>query len=359
MPIDTLKIDQSFVAHVQGVDDEAPIIEAIIGLARSLHLNVVAEGVESAEQVRFLAARGCTEMQGFLFSPPLPADEIEHLLLLSDATTIDWIGMTDLDARFDARPMTRLMRETNASRLLSAICSGDDEVGGEREELEAILAALLPPDATSASPSTLRTASRIAAGAFIGIVPVTTGLAAAHALPAPIQEAVAAAYGTAGVQLPHDARQPTSDEHDDGTLMADQQSFPTPKAMTVGVHDAYDIAAHHDSPGANAGERAEDTSFGYASHETTTTTSTDDTLPATTVTTALAHGNSAEAPGHNKVDGTPPRHAYGTTKHAPPTTTPPTTTTTIDTTTTTTTPSPPLKGTSGTDAGRKSKHPRK
>ena len=76
LPIDILKIDQSFVHELQNGSEDAAIVSTIISMARSLRLKVVAEGVEQQAQMDFLRAEGCDELQGFLFSPPLPADQI-------------------------------------------------------------------------------------------------------------------------------------------------------------------------------------------------------------------------------------------------------------------------------------------
>ncbi len=80
LPIDTLKIDQSFVRDIGTDPDNKAIASAIIAMAASLRLNVLAEGVETDEQLAFLRAQGCNEIQGFSFSHPLPADEFAQLL---------------------------------------------------------------------------------------------------------------------------------------------------------------------------------------------------------------------------------------------------------------------------------------
>ena len=79
-PIDELKIDQSFVRDIPADSSDMEIVAAIIGLARGLHLNVVAEGVETDAQREFLVQQGSTAFQGYLFSRPVPADEFTRLL---------------------------------------------------------------------------------------------------------------------------------------------------------------------------------------------------------------------------------------------------------------------------------------
>lgn len=80
-PIHSIKIDRSFVKEIGTDTDNAAIVTAIISMAHSLRLKVVAEGVESADQLEFLCRQGCNEVQGYLFSPPVPPEEISRLLL--------------------------------------------------------------------------------------------------------------------------------------------------------------------------------------------------------------------------------------------------------------------------------------
>jgi diguanylate cyclase (GGDEF)-like protein len=81
LPIDTIKIDRSFVASLHTDESDAAICAAIIAMAKKLGLKVVAEGVEKEEQIEFLKRQGCDQMQGFLFSPAVPAAEFEKLIL--------------------------------------------------------------------------------------------------------------------------------------------------------------------------------------------------------------------------------------------------------------------------------------
>lgn len=81
LPIDTLKIDRTFVRDVSAVPQSAAIARSIIALANSLKLGVIAEGVENAEQLNFLQAEGCYVVQGYYLCPPLPAAEATAYLV--------------------------------------------------------------------------------------------------------------------------------------------------------------------------------------------------------------------------------------------------------------------------------------
>lgn len=80
-PIDTLKIDIAFIREVTSNPQDAAITRTIIELAHSLNLRVVAEGVETQAQLAFLKEAGCDQIQGYLFSRPLPMETLERLLL--------------------------------------------------------------------------------------------------------------------------------------------------------------------------------------------------------------------------------------------------------------------------------------
>jgi EAL domain-containing protein (putative c-di-GMP-specific phosphodiesterase class I) len=78
-PFDKIKIDQRFVRDIDTSVENQAIVRAVISLARDLGMRVTAEGVENEQQATILAGLGCTEVQGFLYSRPIPASEIEKL----------------------------------------------------------------------------------------------------------------------------------------------------------------------------------------------------------------------------------------------------------------------------------------
>jgi EAL domain-containing protein (putative c-di-GMP-specific phosphodiesterase class I) len=81
LPVDTLKIDRSFVTDMTAEPQGLALVSTIINLAHSLKLKVVAEGVETEEQSRLLRVLNCDEMQGFLFSKPVPSEIFETRFL--------------------------------------------------------------------------------------------------------------------------------------------------------------------------------------------------------------------------------------------------------------------------------------
>ena len=79
-PIHTLKIDHSFVRDITTDADDAMIVKSVIALAHNMKMSVVAEGVENAEQLAFLREHGCDQMQGYFFSKPVPAVQLDALM---------------------------------------------------------------------------------------------------------------------------------------------------------------------------------------------------------------------------------------------------------------------------------------
>jgi EAL domain-containing protein (putative c-di-GMP-specific phosphodiesterase class I) len=79
LPFDTLKIDRSFIRELRTGSDSLDIVKAIVEMAHSLRLEVIAEGVETEEELRQLRGLGCNYLQGFLFSKPVDAAAVEWL----------------------------------------------------------------------------------------------------------------------------------------------------------------------------------------------------------------------------------------------------------------------------------------
>jgi EAL domain-containing protein (putative c-di-GMP-specific phosphodiesterase class I) len=78
IPVDTIKIDRSFIASIDRSPQDAAIVTAIVAMAHALELDVIAEGVERPEQRDLLERLGCDALQGYLLARPLPARDIDH-----------------------------------------------------------------------------------------------------------------------------------------------------------------------------------------------------------------------------------------------------------------------------------------
>ncbi len=95
LDVDVIKLDRELVMPLQSGSDAEALCRAIIWMASALGLEVVAEGVETIEQLRVLTDVGCDELQGYLFSAPLPAEEFESLLRQPRMTIADWLGIDE------------------------------------------------------------------------------------------------------------------------------------------------------------------------------------------------------------------------------------------------------------------------
>jgi EAL domain-containing protein (putative c-di-GMP-specific phosphodiesterase class I) len=85
-PLDKLKIDRSFISDLMTCPEASALVQGIISLAHSLRLKVIAEGVETPEQVELLKHLGCDQLQGFGIAKPLPAADYEHLIRAGERT---------------------------------------------------------------------------------------------------------------------------------------------------------------------------------------------------------------------------------------------------------------------------------
>jgi CheY-like chemotaxis protein len=125
-PIDKLKIDIAFIRDITSNPDDAAIALAIIRMAHSLKLEVIAEGVETAAQLAYLRRHHCDHIQGYYFSPPLPVAELEQMLreekrlptLDGEATPVKTLLLVD-DETHVLSALQRLLRQ-DGYRILSA-----------------------------------------------------------------------------------------------------------------------------------------------------------------------------------------------------------------------------------------------
>ncbi len=107
-PMDELKIDRSFINDIPNDSEDASLVEAIIAIARKLRLNVVAEGVETTEQLAFLQNLGCDYIQGYLFSKPLPPERIPEVVRGDFKNLLPCqLPMKDVQPPFDTQPEPR------------------------------------------------------------------------------------------------------------------------------------------------------------------------------------------------------------------------------------------------------------
>ena len=119
-PVHKLKVDQSFVRELHQNADDAAIVRAVIALAGSLNLKTIAEGVETEQQLYFLAGLHCDEYQGYHFSKPLPAAEFLSLLQTKQAASADVIRLNRRGPRMD-RPDSQQRASANHGRESIAV----------------------------------------------------------------------------------------------------------------------------------------------------------------------------------------------------------------------------------------------
>ena len=152
LPIYSLKIDQSFIQKIGSSLSGDRIVDAVITLARSLDMRVIAEGVETNNQAAFLFSHGCDEMQGFLFCPPLPARALDELLKTRGEPPSPTYQTHP--ARFTIiAPKTETMKPDDIATLLQAFCTNQSIAEIDETSIAAILAALGPREPPLTKPS--------------------------------------------------------------------------------------------------------------------------------------------------------------------------------------------------------------
>jgi hypothetical protein len=205
MPIDAIKIDRSFVQRIDGEASGAPIVGAVIALAHSLGLVVVAEGVETDEQLQFLESHGCDQVQGFRFSPPVPAEELAELMRTPAKVFTDWRReIVALPVPISGISATRLEALLESIMLERPWPSELDS-----EAIEAVLAALQSDDlikVKTSRPGRSRSA-KVAVSTLASLASVSTGAAATGSLARPVEGVAASVLdpgAAAAVAAPED-----------------------------------------------------------------------------------------------------------------------------------------------------------
>jgi len=198
LPIDKLKIDRSFVMAISGVG--SAIIDAILSLAKSLHVSVLAEGVETAQQAQFLREHGCHLMQGYMFGRPMPPDELERLVRVRHG----W-GAEAFDSEWrEPLPRVATSRQhaaTIGATLWSAV--QDQDAALDAITIDQILEAFRASEDKASRPRIVRPGSvRMAVGTFATVIPLSSGMAAAGALPNNAQVAAHDVLGSVGLSVP-------------------------------------------------------------------------------------------------------------------------------------------------------------
>ncbi len=226
MPIDAIKIDRSFVARIDEGSDGCPIVGAVIALAHSLNLQVVAEGVETDAQLRFLEANGCDQVQGYRFSAPVPPQEMASLLASPERLFTDWRD----EVAAMPLPLSVVTPARFEALLDSVLQEGHWPSSLDSETIEAVLAALQPDELRRAKDArVLRPFStRLAVGTLAGLASVTGSLAAANALPRSMEAAATEILGVsaAGVGAGAGVPDPTSGPADGTVGTADNDAGP-------------------------------------------------------------------------------------------------------------------------------------
>ncbi|HVA73595.1 MAG TPA: EAL domain-containing protein [Acidimicrobiales bacterium] len=199
MPVDAIKIDPSFVRKID-TGGGAPIVGAVIDLAHSLGLSVVAEGVETQSQLQFLSDHACDLLQGFLFSPAVPAGDIETFL--TDPPRV--LLLDGLDEPASRAPEPLVMPPWRLAEVLAGIGPNGTWTDVMIRNVGSVLSALREEEViqVSVARASRLIPARLAIGTLAGLASVTGGLGLAGGL-APIHKVATDLLQEAGaVALP-------------------------------------------------------------------------------------------------------------------------------------------------------------
>ena len=206
MPISALKIDRSYVSGIGKRTTDTAIVEAVVALAHSLGMAVVAEGVETLEQAQFLVSQGCEQIQGYLVSRALPAEQMGELLRLetTPAGAIRALAADVLGSVGDGEvPPLSTLDPGIVQPLLVAACAagaGDDV---DLDVVAVVLRALQVGEPRVREDSWSKSVPmRVALGTFSGLLPLSGGMAAAGSLPGAGQGIASSMLANIGIVVP-------------------------------------------------------------------------------------------------------------------------------------------------------------
>jgi diguanylate cyclase (GGDEF)-like protein len=185
MPIDAIKIDRSFIQRIDAEASGSSIVGAVIALAHSLDLIVVAEGVESDEQLQFLDVHGCDQVQGFRFSPPVPASEIVELMRTPAKVFTEWRN----EPPAVPLPISGISPARLEALLESIMMDRHVPSDLDSEAIEAVLTALQADELTKVKGvrSPRSRSAKVAVSTLASLATVSGGATAAGALAGPVE----------------------------------------------------------------------------------------------------------------------------------------------------------------------------
>ncbi|MDX1658867.1 MAG: EAL domain-containing protein [Nitriliruptorales bacterium] len=303
IPVDVIKIDRSFIADLEEDPRSGVVVDAVLAMAESLDVDIVAEGVETSEQVAWLRARGCRRMQGFRFARPIPRREMTRSLIHAQVgrpagwrVTVSSLVAAEPDT--SPVPAHREIPQGRINAVLAETARGHRGSSTDPDSLAAVLELLFP----DGDPDDRRWAAlegvpvRLAIGTFAGLLPLTTGLADVQDLTDDARTVVSSVFDTVGVNAPAvdpDSGVDLQASLDGGAaeLLEEHPIEPASPAPT-------ETAAAEDPDTAEGGTTGADTTGGSGQTEAEATstdgaTSSDQSTSESTDTTGTASSDSS------------------------------------------------------------------